>query len=264
MRLVAVGGSDAGISAALRARELDPDCDFTVVLADAFPNFSICGIPYHVSGEVPDWRNLAHRTHADLEATGMNLRLDTRVAAIEADEHRIVVEGGEAIDYDALIVSTGAVPVRPPIEGLNRLGPGDGVHLLHSIGDTLELMKTLEREPMRRAVIVGAGYIGLEMAEGLRLRGLEVTQLEQLSEVLPTVDSDLGTAVHAELVHNGVDVRCGTRVEAITSGEGDEGRLAVRAVSPSGFSESFPADVVLVVVGVRPDTALAAAAGAEL
>ena len=77
MRLVAIGGSDAGISAALRARELDPDAEVTVVVADAYPNFSICGIPYYVSGEVGDWRNLAHRTLADLEATGMKLRLDT-------------------------------------------------------------------------------------------------------------------------------------------------------------------------------------------
>ena len=75
--IVAIGGSDAGISAALRARELDPGCEFTVVVADAYPNFSICGIPYYVSGEVTHWRNLAHRTIADLEATGMRLRLDT-------------------------------------------------------------------------------------------------------------------------------------------------------------------------------------------
>ena len=85
MRLVAIGGSDAGISAALRARELDPSADVTVVLADAYPNFSICGIPYYVSGDVADWHNLAHRTVADLEATGMTLRLDTVARAIDPD-----------------------------------------------------------------------------------------------------------------------------------------------------------------------------------
>ncbi|HVW47223.1 MAG TPA: FAD-dependent oxidoreductase [Solirubrobacterales bacterium] len=264
MHVVAIGGSDAGISAALRARELDPDCAFTVVVADAFPNFSICGIPYYVSGEVGDWQALAHRSHADLEATGMSLRLDTRVTAIEPAEHRILTAGGGAIGYDALIVGTGAVPVRPPIAGLDRLGPADGVHLLHSIGDTFELMETLGREPMRRAVIVGAGYIGIEMAEGLRLRGLEVTQVEQLGEVLPTVDPELGAVVREELVRNGVDVHCGTRVEAVASGEGDAGRAIVRAVDAEGQALSFPADVVLVVVGVRPDVALAAAAGARL
>ena len=77
MHVVTIGGSDAGISAALRARELDPDSEVTVVVADAYPNFSICGIPYYLSGEVTDWRNLAHRTIKDLEATGMRLRLDT-------------------------------------------------------------------------------------------------------------------------------------------------------------------------------------------
>ena len=83
MHLVAIGGSDAGISAALRARELDPQADVTVVVADAYPNFSICGIPYYVSGEVTHWRNLAHRTTDDLLATGMNLRLDTTVRRID-------------------------------------------------------------------------------------------------------------------------------------------------------------------------------------
>ncbi|HVX32861.1 MAG TPA: FAD-dependent oxidoreductase [Solirubrobacterales bacterium] len=264
MHVVAIGGSDAGISAALRARELDPDCEFTVVVADVYPNFSICGIPYYVSGEVADWRNLAHRTHADLEATGMTLRVDTRVTTIEATEHRLVLDGVETLDYDALVVGTGAVPVRPPIEGLDRLGPQDGVHLLHSMGDTFELMKTLESSPLRHAVIVGAGYIGLEMAEGMRLRGLEVTQVEQLPEVLPTVDPELGALVREELVRNGVDVRCGTRVEAIASTDGEEGRLEVHAVDPDGAPRTFAADVVLVVVGVRPDTDLAVSAGVEL
>src|ERR1700685_1080380 len=91
MHLVAIGGSDAGISVALRARELDPDCDVTVVVADAFPNFSICGIPYYVSGEVTDWRILAHRSVADLEATGMQLRLNTHAKEIQADRHTLKV-----------------------------------------------------------------------------------------------------------------------------------------------------------------------------
>ena len=91
MHLVAIGGSDAGISAALRARELDPSAEVTVVVADAYPNFSICGIPYYVSGEVGHWRNLAHRTRADLEATGMRLRLDTLVTDIDVAGRRLLL-----------------------------------------------------------------------------------------------------------------------------------------------------------------------------
>src|ERR1700756_4137483 len=99
MHVVMIGGSDAGISAALRARELDPSAEVTVVLEDAYPNFSICGIPYYVSGEVGDWRNLAHRSVADLEATGMRLRLDTVARSIDVDAHEVVVNGGESIGY---------------------------------------------------------------------------------------------------------------------------------------------------------------------
>jgi NADPH-dependent 2,4-dienoyl-CoA reductase/sulfur reductase-like enzyme len=266
MHLIAIGGSDAGISTALRARELDPTTEVTVVVADAYPNFSICGIPYYISGEVTHWRNLAHRTYADLEATGMKLRLDTLAKHIDVENRRLLIAGpgGEQeLSYDALMVGTGAVPVRPPIAGLDKLGPDDGVHLLHSMDDTFALTKTLERPGIKCAVIVGAGYIGLEMAEGLTTRGLSVTQIEQLPEVLPTVDAELGALVHAELERHGVTVACETRVEAIESAVADA-PLLVRAIGPSGEPLTYPADVVLVVVGVRPETELAATAGAEL
>jgi NADPH-dependent 2,4-dienoyl-CoA reductase/sulfur reductase-like enzyme len=271
-RIVAIGGSDAGISAGLRARELDPGCEFIVVVADAYPNFSICGIPYYVSGEVTHWRNLAHRTTAELEATGMQLRRDTRATSIDADAHTLILrdtDGAEQmLGYDKLIVATGALPVRPSIEGLagsNALGPADGVHLLHSMGDTFALMQTLEQQGLERAVIVGAGYIGLEMAEALTVRGLQVTQLEQLPETLPTVDPELGALIHTELERNGVTVHCNTRVREIAKAVDTEpGRLEVHAASGGDEPLVFPADVVLVVVGVRPDSDLAAAAGAEL
>jgi NADPH-dependent 2,4-dienoyl-CoA reductase/sulfur reductase-like enzyme len=272
VHLVMIGGSDAGISAALRARELDPAAEVTVVAADAYPNFSICGIPYYISGEVTHWRNLAHRTTADLEATGMRLRLDTTARRIDVGARKLLVTGAdgaeEPIGYDKLIVGTGAVPIRPPIGGLagpGALGPADGVHLLHSMGDTFAVMRTLEQAAPASAVIVGAGYIGLEMADALTVRGLPVIQMEQLPEVLPTVDRALGALVRAELVRHGIEVLTGTIARAITRAAADEtGRLRVEATAADGTLVARPADMVLVVVGVRPDTELAASAGATL
>jgi NADPH-dependent 2,4-dienoyl-CoA reductase/sulfur reductase-like enzyme len=272
MHVVMIGGSDAGISAALRAHELDPAADVTVVLEDAYPNFSICGIPYYVSGEVTRWRTLAHRTTADLEAAGMRLRTDTTARRIDVPGRKLLLttaEGGEELlGYDKLVIGTGAVPVRPPISGLSgpdALGPADGVHLLHSMGDTFAVMRTLEETPPARAVIVGAGYIGLEMADALTVRGLRVTQMEQLGEVLPTVDPGLGALVHAELASHGVEVLTGTTVQAISAAPpGGTGRLQVHATAADGTPVTRPADMVLVVVGVRPETALAAEAGATL
>ena len=272
MHLVMIGGSDAGISAALRARELDPAAEVTVVLEDAYPNFSICGIPYYLSGEVPHWRNLAHRSIGHLEAAGMRLRLDTTARRIDVPGRKLQItspDGGEELlGYDKLVVGTGAVPVRPPISGLagpGALGSDDGVHLLHSMGDTFAVMDTLERTAPASAVIVGAGYIGLEMADALTVRGLAVTQMEQLPEVLPTVDPELGGLVHAELAGHGVEVLTGTTVRAISkAAPGGSGRLEVQAITADGSTVTRRADMVLVVVGVRPETTLAADAGATL
>jgi len=272
MHVIAIGGSDAGISVALRVCELDPDAEVTVVVADAYPNFSICGIPYYVSGEVTHWRNLAHRTIADLEATGMGLRLDTVARRIDVEGRKLLVATNngdeELLSYDELVVGTGAVSVRPPIEGLagpDPLGVDDGVHLLHSMGDTFAVMRTLEEGQPSSALIVGAGYIGLEMAEALVARGLAVTQMERLAEVLPTVDPEIGALVHAQLSEHGVDVLTGTTVRGIARVPGGEhGALRVDATTTGGDDLSRDFDMVLIVVGVRPDVELAASAGAVL
>lgn len=266
--LIAVGGSDAGIAAALRARALDPGWDVTVVVADAFPNFSICGIPYYLSGEVGHWQNLAHRTTADLEATGMALRLNTLATDIDVTARRLIVQnpggGTSELPFDALVIGTGAVSARPPITGLtgpDALGPGDGVHLLHSMGDTFAVAESIRTRHPKTAVVIGAGYIGLEMAESLTTLGIQVTQIEALPEVLPTVDPHLGRLVHTELETHEVQVATSTTVNRIS--RNSTGALQVEASGPTGqFTRTV--DLVLVVVGVRPDTALAATAGAAL
>jgi NADPH-dependent 2,4-dienoyl-CoA reductase/sulfur reductase-like enzyme len=257
MRLLVIGGSDAGISAGLRARELDPSVEVTVLVADRFPNFSICGLPYHVSGDVPDWRQLAHRTLQELEATGMRLLLDHTAHRIDPATRRVLITDPHghkhAIGYDRLIVGTGAVPARPPIPGLDL----PGVHVLHSMADVFAVQQAIAARRPRRAVIVGAGYIGLEMAEAFTSRELEVIMVEQAPAAMPTVDPELGQAIGQELAGRGVRLADDVTVRAIHPHD-----PGLRVVGDPGFEEG--ADLVLVVVGVRPDSALAAAAGVEL
>ena len=174
-------------------------------------------------------------------------------------------DGSESvIDYDELVVGTGAVPVRPPIEGLDTLGVDDGVHLLHSMGDTFALTANIDRIKPTTALIVGAGYVGLEMAEGLTIRGIAVTQVEMLPEVLPTVDPELGALVHAELDRQGVAVHTRSTVTRISRGGNSNGRLHVDGLGPDGEALGWDVDLVLVVVGVRPDTDLLVKAGAQV
>jgi NADPH-dependent 2,4-dienoyl-CoA reductase/sulfur reductase-like enzyme len=262
--LVIVSGSDAGISAALRARELDPATDVTVVVADAYPNFSICGIPYYFTGEVSPWQSLAHRTTADLEATGMRLRLDTLATGIDVADRRLTVRSADGstqeIAYDELVVGTGALPSRAGIAGLEALGPDDGVHVLHSMGDTFTLDAHLAERAPRSAIIVGAGYVGLEMAEALTVRGLRVTQFQRGPQVLSTLDPELGTMVHDELVGHGVDVVTDTTITAVAKTQDGLTVTGTRAGQPVAAT----ADLVLVVVGVRPNTTLLESAGATL
>ena len=264
MHLIAIGGSDAGISAALRARELDPDVDVTVVVADAYPNFSICGIPYYFSGEVQPWQSLAHRTAADLEATGMRLRLDTLATAIDVTGQQLTVRDADGTEtqlaYDELVVGTGALPSSAGIAGLDTLGPADGVHVLHSMGDTFALDQHLTDRDPETAIIIGAGYVGLEMAEALTVRGLKVTQLQRGPEVLSTLDAELGALVRTELERHTVEVLTDSHVQAVarsTSG------LTVTG-SRHGQPFQHTADLVLAVVGARPNTALLERTGATL
>jgi NADPH-dependent 2,4-dienoyl-CoA reductase/sulfur reductase-like enzyme len=254
MRLLVIGGSDAGIAAALRARELDSSVGATVVVADAFPNFSICGLPYYLSGDVPDWRDLAHRTTTDLEQAGLQLLLDHTAQAIDPARKQVTVtgqHGDRQLGYDRLVIGTGAVPVRPPIDGLDL----PGVHVLHTMADTFALHQALATGA-RSAVIVGGGYIGLEMAEAFCARGLQVTLVEQAPAVMPTVDVELGRLLGEELRRHEVQVVNDVTVKAI--------HQATAGLTVAGQPDfTATADLVLVVVGVRPDTALAVAAGAQ-
>ena len=252
--LLIIGGSDAGISAALRAKELDKGVNVTVVMADSFPNYSICGIPFYLSGEVLDWHNLAHRTAEEIAQTGINLLLDHIAKNIDPIKKSVLFVDRQGqvqwLAYNKLVIGTGAVPVKPPIQGLDL----PGVFLLHSMEDTFAIHQHLTTRSPQSAVIVGGGYIGLEMADAFTHRGIAVTVVEHSPTVMKTVDPSLGQVIGEELQRHRVEIFNGIEIDAI---EQKGTQLAVSG--RSGFHKT--GDMVLVVVGVRPLTDLAQSAG---
>lgn len=252
--LLIVGGSDAGISAALRARELDSRIAITIALSDRFPNYSICGLPFFLSGEVPDWHDLAHRTADDITCKGIRLLMNHTAHAINPVEKTVslVNEDGQpqSLNYDKLVIGTGATPIRPKIAGLDL----PGVFLLRSMTDSFAIHQFLTESQPKSVLIIGGGYIGLEMADALTLRGIVVTVVDHNPTVLKTVDTSLGQQVKAELNQHGVEVVTEISVESI---ETRDDRLQV-----SGSPDfTALADMVLVSTGVRPSAELAETAG---
>jgi NADPH-dependent 2,4-dienoyl-CoA reductase/sulfur reductase-like enzyme len=252
--LLIIGGSDAGISAALRIKELDRQAEVTVVSADAYPGYSICGLPFFLSGEVADWQTLAHHKTQEFAEKGIRLLLNQRAEKIVPEDKTVQVVSRDGhrqeLGYDKLLIATGAESTRPTIGGLGE----PGVFFLRWMEDGFAMHWFLDREKPRRAVIIGGGYIGLEMADALTHRGLEVTVLEFLPEILSTMDPEMGRLIRAELESKGVRVVLGQAVQNI---EHQTGGLQVHTTS--GSIETT--DMVLVATGVKPSTKLALTAG---
>lgn len=245
-QLLIIGGNDAGMMAALRARELDPAVRVTMMLADRYPNFSICGLPFYVSREVEDWRALAHRPAEEITRQGVELLLDHLATQVNPRAKEVLVRNGagqeRALRYDTVVIATGARPRTTGIQGIQL----PWVYPLHTMEDSFRVREKLDAGGVERAVIVGAGYIGLEMADAFVHRGLRVTLVSRPTTVMPSVDPRLGEIVRSELERHGVEVVTGIEIGEITE---RDGALEVRGVS------------VLVGGGVEPNTDLARAAG---
>ncbi len=256
MKLVIIGGSDAGISAALRAREVQPESEVVLFLADAYPNFSICGIPFYISREVAHWENLAHRTTSDIEAHGITLRTNEYVVRIDPDRRAIFARDSDGTvsthEYDRLIIATGARSIRPPLQGLNE----EGVFTLRWIDEMRAIDAYIDQQAVESVLIVGGGYIGLEMADALTLRGLEVHLVEFEPTVLTTVDTPFGHVIAEKLAEHGVRVTPRTQVKSI----GRKGRRLYIEGDPSFDAH---VDMALVAVGAQPETTLAQSIGIE-
>jgi NADPH-dependent 2,4-dienoyl-CoA reductase/sulfur reductase-like enzyme len=253
-RLLIIGGSDAGISAALRAREISSDAKITLVVADRFPNYSICGIPFYLSGEVGDWKDLAHRTAADIENQAIELLLEHRAEAVDVGRKEVsmINLSGETkrLPYDRLVIATGAVSIRPPIQDITL----PGVFFLRWMRDAFDISRWLSDRCPKSALVVGGGYIGMEIADALTHRGIAVTVVEYTPNVLQTVDPDLGELVRAELAERGVAVVTGVGVKSISQ-EGERLRVTGRR----DFEKTV--DMIVVATGAAPETALAKSAG---
>lgn len=253
-----IGGSDAGISAALRARELSSAVEITMLLADDYPNFSICGIPFFLSGEVPDWRNLAHRTRADIEAKDIRVLTNTQAEKIDPDRRSVMVRSREGnlseLPYDKLLIGTGARSNRPPIPGLDL----PGVFTLRWMDEARAISAYLTEHNPTRVLLVGGGYINMELCDAFERAGLHVTLVEHHRTVLKTVDASFGEAIGDRLASRNISVRCGRRVVFMERSNGNR----VEATLDDGSKLS--ADLVIVAAGARPETQLAVDAGAGL
>jgi NADPH-dependent 2,4-dienoyl-CoA reductase/sulfur reductase-like enzyme/rhodanese-related sulfurtransferase len=253
MKIVIVGGVAGGMSCAARARRLDEAAEIVVLERGEHVSFANCGLPYYVGGEITDPGALLVQTPASLRAA-LDLDVRTRhdVTGLDADRKVVTVntpDGVAELDYDALVLAPGARAVVPPIPGIDS----PRVRTLRTVEDALALRDGVEAGA-RDAVVLGAGFIGLEAAEALAHQGLNVTIVELAPHVLPPLESELATLVTAELAALGIDVRAGVAATAI---EPEGGRDAVVLADGS----RVPADLIVLSVGVRPDTAAFEAAG---
>lgn len=252
MRVVIIGGVAGGMSAATRLRRLDSDAQIVVIERSGHVSYANCGLPYYVGGVIEEESELLLQSPEGLHA---RFRLDVRVhsevtdidrAAREVTVRDIVFGDSYTLAYDVLVLSPGARPVIPPIPGIER------ALALRTVEDVQLMAEAVDLSP-RNAVVIGGGFIGLEIAENLVHRGVMTALVEATDQVLAPLDPEMASVVADELARHGVDLRLGEVVAEITA---DAVRLA------SG--EVLAADLVIAAIGVRPDTRLAAMAGLEI
>ena len=257
-RIVVIGGDATGMSAASTALRHAEEGALEVVVLERghYTSYSACGIPYWIAGDVGSRDELIARTPEQHREAGIDLRMRTEATAIDLDKRSVSVRGVDDGDtyelgYDELVIATGAVPTVPPLEG----SEAEGIFGVQSLEQGEQIVKDLGDGDRRRAVVVGAGYIGVEMAEAMVNRGLETTIVDQAPEPFTQVDPDMGALIHEAMEGMGITVLTGVSVDGFDVGE--DGR--VRAVRAG--DTVLPADIVIIGLGVKPNASLAADAG---
>lgn len=254
MRVVVVGGVAGGMSAAARLRRRDEGAEIIVLERSKYVSFANCGLPYYVGGEIEDPAKLLLHTPQSLKAAlNLDVRINSEVTAIDPDAHSVTVSNmgtGEAytLSYDYLILSPGALAARPPIDGLDS----PRVHTLRTVDDALALREASGT----RAIVLGAGFIGIEAAEALAARGFETHLVELAEHVLPPLEVEMATLVTQELRGLGVRVHAGVAAQTIAHADNND-------VVTLSDGTVLHADVIVLSAGVRPDTAVVEAAGIQ-
>ncbi len=256
LRIVIIGGVAGGASAAARARRLSEEASIVVFERGPYVSFANCGLPYHIGGVITNRSKLLLQTPESLKARfQIDVRVNTEVIAIDTEARQVLARNlktGEEVrePYDALVLSPGAGPIRPPVPGAEH----EKVFTLRNMEDMDAILAAVTKHDKGRALVVGGGYIGLEIAEQLRHRGLAVALVERLPHVLGVADTEMTFPLHEELERQGVDLRLGRAVSAFEQmGEG------LVAVLDNG--DRIPSDLVVMSVGVKPETRLALEAG---
>jgi NADPH-dependent 2,4-dienoyl-CoA reductase/sulfur reductase-like enzyme len=259
-RLVVIGGDAAGGSAASQAKKRKPDLDVVMFERGRATSYSACGIPYWISGAVEDEASLVARTPDQHRAAGIDVRMRTEVVGIDLDRRTLrwrdlesANEGSEP--FDDLVYATGSVPMRPPVPGIDAAG----VYGVQVLDDGVALRAELDGGSVHKVVVIGGGYIGLEIAEACRVRGLDVTVVDLSATPVGTFDPDVGASIADAVRGNGIELVLSDGVAAVDVGP--DGR-ACAVVTASG--RELPADLVVLGLGVRPNVALAREAGIPL
>ena len=256
MKVIIVGGVAGGMSAATRLRRLMEDAEIIVFEKGPFVSFANCGLPYHISGEIAEHDSLLLQTPESLRNRfNLDVRPYHEVVNINPDLQTVTVQtpNGEIMEsYDKLILSPGAKPVIPPLKGIAE---AENLFTLRNVPDLDKIMAKLEQINSGKAVVIGAGFIGLEMAENLALKGLTVTLVEQAPHVLPTFDLEMARHIETELSEKGVHVITGQSVTAFH----DKGQILELS-----NGQTLASDITILSVGVAPDSELASQAGIEL
>ncbi len=260
MRLLIIGGVAGGATAAARLRRLDEQAEIVIFERSGYVSYANCGMPYYIGGEIQNEKLLTLQTPESFKARfNIDVRVKNEVTSIDPACKTLAVKsldtGKEYTEsYDRLILCPGAKPVIPPLPGIEN----EKIFTLRSLEDTFTINRFVTEQAPKTAVVVGGGFIGLEMAENLRLRGMEVTIVERLPQVMPPLDYDMCCEVHSYIRSQGVSLVLGSSVTGF-----EESAAGGLLVSIEG-RDPLPADMVILSIGVSPETSLAKACGMEL